>query len=589
MHALLAALLLLQSPADSSPTTPPSRDTVGYWQQRVRYRIEARLDERRGAVVARGVLTYVNNSPDTLREMYVHQYLNAFRPGSRWSAADEREGRVRFQHLPEPAFAYERFTETPTFDGTPVAPQYPGGTDSTVVRFALPRPLAPGDSLEATFAWDARPSLLPRRQGRRGRSFDLAQWYPKVAVYDRGGWRPHALVPAGEFYGEFGEYDVSLIVPNDQVVGASGVPVEGDPGWQRALRWGAVHATAAAYGAIAAAPESAVPANFKRVRFLARDAHHFAWSASPDYRYEGGVYVRPAGAAEMRFPTWDSVAVHVLYRPGDEREWGQGQAVERTRRALRWLEHVYGKYGYPQMTNLHRIESGGTEFPMMMMNGSASQGLILHEGGHIYSYGMLANNEWRSGWMDEGLTEYQTEWAQGLTPHDRASSTTPLDSLLAADTAGAARTRASAAARPAGYRARGVRPAPEDATALEQYRRDLLGRAEPIGTSGERFNEFGIYNSMIYDRAAMMYDALRDVLGEGAFLSFLRGYYARWAFRHVDETAMGAEGGRAAGLITAQRHHLHGGRRHYAFEHRLHEQPADARRRRARRRNGPDR
>ncbi|HWJ24420.1 MAG TPA: hypothetical protein VNS52_18820, partial [Gemmatimonadaceae bacterium] len=422
-HALLTALLLLQqqqpAPRASvvSATTPPSRDTVGYWQQRVRYVIDATLDEAKGAARARATLTYVNNSPDTLRELYVHQYLNAFRPGSKWSAADEREGRVRYQRMRDPAYAYERFTTAPTVDGVAVTPEYPGAPDSTVVRLALPHPLAPGDSLVATFAWEARPSTLPRRQGRRGRSFDFAQWFPKVAVYDRAGWEPRALVPAGEFYGEFGEYDVTLVVPEDQVIGATGVPVEGDPGWRRALRWGAVHTASGAYGDVGrdepAASTSSTsisppPAGYKRVRFVARDVHHFAWSASPDYRYEGGAYVRPAGEPAMRFPTWDTVAINVLYRPGDERQWGNGQAVERTRRALRWLEHVYGRYGYPQMTNLHRIEGGGTEFPMMMMNGSASQGLILHEGGHIFTYGMLANNEWRSGWMDEGLTEYQT-------------------------------------------------------------------------------------------------------------------------------------------------------------------------------------
>ena len=79
--------------------------------------------------------------------------------------------------------------------------------------------------------------------------------------------------------------------------------------------------------------------------------------------------------------------------------------------ALQWLEYVFGPYAYPQMTNLHRIEGGGTEFPMMMMNGSASQGLILHEGGHIFAHGILANNEWRSGWLDEGLTSYVSSWA----------------------------------------------------------------------------------------------------------------------------------------------------------------------------------
>ncbi|HWJ24776.1 MAG TPA: hypothetical protein VNS52_20610, partial [Gemmatimonadaceae bacterium] len=218
-HALLTALLLLQqqqpAPRASvvSSTTPPSHDTVGYWQQRVRYVIDATLDEAKGAARARATLTYVNNSPDTLRELYVHQYLNAFRPGSKWSAADEREGRVRYQRMRDPAYAYERFTAAPTVDGVAVTPEYPGAPDSTVVRLALPHPLPPGDSLVSTFVWEARPSTLPRRQGRRGRSFDFAQWFPKVAVYDRAGWEPRALVPAGEFYGEFGEYDVTLVAP----------------------------------------------------------------------------------------------------------------------------------------------------------------------------------------------------------------------------------------------------------------------------------------------------------------------------------------------------------------------------------------
>ncbi|MCH8145662.1 MAG: hypothetical protein IIA55_13175 [Gemmatimonadetes bacterium] len=82
--------------------------------------------------------------------------------------------------------------------------------------------------------WQARPSTLPRRQGRRGRRYDFAQWYPRVVVYDRGGWQDHPLYPAGEFYGEFATYDVTFDVAEDQVVGSTGVPVEGDPGWERA-------------------------------------------------------------------------------------------------------------------------------------------------------------------------------------------------------------------------------------------------------------------------------------------------------------------------------------------------------------------
>ena len=130
----------VKNPAESSP---PSGDTIGYWQQHVRYRIVARLDEPAMRLQSRGELVYVNNSPDTLREMYFHQYLNAFRPDSKWSAVDEHENRVRFQDLTDPNYGYERFTQAPVVNGIPVIVDYPGSPDSTVVHFRLPTPLAP--------------------------------------------------------------------------------------------------------------------------------------------------------------------------------------------------------------------------------------------------------------------------------------------------------------------------------------------------------------------------------------------------------------------------------------------------------------
>lgn len=510
---------LLQQATFQGATTPPSGDTTGYWQQGVHYRIVATLDEEQNKLRADGVLTYVNHSPDTLREMYFHQYLNAFRPGSKWSARDEKENRVRFQELAEPNFGYERFRQAPVVGGTPVIIDYPGAPDSTVVHFKLPKNLAPGDSVEIRFAWDARPSTVTRRQGRRGRTYDFAQWYPKVAVYDRAGWEPNALVPAGELYGEYGTYDVTLIVRDDQVLASTGVPISGDPGWARVSRNGPPRTAAEAYGAASDEP-TAAPAGFRAVRFVARDVHHFAWSASPDYRYEGGTYVRQVAAWRTHFPTWDTVSVNVLFKPGDDTTWGGGRAVERTVFALKWLESIYGPYAYPQITNVHRLDPGGTEFPMMIMDGSASQGLILHEAGHIFTYGILGNNEWRSGWLDEGLTDYQTDWAQKLTPQERIGVALPPPLL------------------PEGYRVEAVTIPVNDSTNLGQVNLELTGRAQPIGTSAANFSEFGIYNEMIYDRAKLMYGQLRDVMGDSAFRAFLRDYYATWALKHVDERAM---------------------------------------------------
>src|SRR4051812_8113430 len=299
---MLGIAVLLQIAA--AGTTPPSGDTTGYWQQRVNYSIIVHLDEGLMGFTAQGRLRYVNNSPDTLREMYFHQYLNAFKPRSKWSAVDEREHRDRFQNLREPDYGYERFTRAPTVDGIPTLVDYPGSPDSTVVHLRLPKPLAPGDSLNIDMAWEGRPSTVPRRQARRGRTYDLAQWYPKVAVYDRGGWQPNPLVPAGELYGEFGTYDVTIVAREDQVLAATGIVVSGDPGWARVSRTGEPwlpHAPST----LPAAPVVVAPAGERSVRFLAENVHHFAWSASPEYIYEGSRYVR-RDTVRRRYPTFDT-------------------------------------------------------------------------------------------------------------------------------------------------------------------------------------------------------------------------------------------------------------------------------------------
>src|SRR6266700_910843 len=223
LHLLLALAL-----ADTTPGP-------GYWQQRVAYTIRASLDESAGVLSGHVSIAYVNASPDTLRDFYVHQYLNAFRPGSRWAAADSTEGRVRYQHMPDPDYAYERISAA-TVMGQALAPDYPDAPDSTIAHWTLPRPLAPGDSMTVDLDWTARPSTLARRQGRdpATRRYDFAQWYPKVVVFDTHGWEAHPVYPGGEFYGEWGTFDVTLDLPADQVIGATGVPVEGDPGWEHA-------------------------------------------------------------------------------------------------------------------------------------------------------------------------------------------------------------------------------------------------------------------------------------------------------------------------------------------------------------------
>ena len=472
------ALRLLQQ-------TAPAPTPGAYWQQQVAYEISARLDEPSGVLSGAQRIQYVNRSPDTLTTFSLHLYLNAFRPGSRWSNADSVEGRRRFNDLRDPDFAFNHVSNVRIM-GAAVQPVYPFAPDSTIVRFALPRPVGPGESLEAEMEWNARPSTTPRRQGRQGRRFDFAQWYPKVVVYDRYGWNERPLYPAGEFYGEFATFLVDLDVPADQVIGATGVPVCGNPGWERVnqIRPRPVDYQRNYYGSRtpAATCDGAGPGR-KKIRWYAEDVHHFAMSLNPNYRYEGGRY--------------EDVAVHVLYQPGDDTTWGKGIAVDRTVTALAWLDRVFGKFAWPQLTNVHRIEGGGTEFPMMVMNGSADQGLIVHEGGHNYTMGILANNEWREGWLDEGFTTFQTTWFwenQG---------------------------------KPGLYEQ-------VEANILEL---DLDAYSEPASLRSETYRDFTSYNIAIYSRGEFFFQQLRHLVGDETMYRILRTFYDRWKLKHVDEAA----------------------------------------------------
>jgi hypothetical protein len=376
-------------------------------------------------------------------------------------------------------------------------PQYPGAPDSTVLALPLPQPLAPGDSVTVLLEWESRLATTPRRQGREGRHYDWAHWYPRIAVHDTAGWQVQQLLPQGEFWGEFASYDVTLQVAEDQVLAATGTPVRGDPGWERVLRAGGVH-----HGSGAAAPRTErrlgllppePPEGSRQVRWVADSVIHFAWNADPEFIYERG--------------SWRDIALHVLYRPGGAEDWGNGTALERTRVAMDWVEELFGPYPYPQLTNVQRIESGGTEFPMLIMNGSASQGLIVHEVLHQYAHAIMANNEWAEGWLDEGLTSFLTNWF---------------------------------------FEARGQTGIWEGQMSSMQ-RRERAGALEPIATPGADFSDFATYQAMTYTRASLVFRMLRWLIGEDAFRSGLRLYYDQNRLSHVYEADLRRAMGQAAG------------------------------------------
>ena len=457
---------------------------TGY-AQGVEYRIEATLDERSEVLRGRAQLRYTNRAPAPLDTLYFHQHLNAFRPNSAWARRELEYGIERFQRLGPQEHGFERLRSA-RVNGRVVRAAYPFAPDSTVLALPLPEPLRTGRAATVALEWDARPATIPRRQGRMGRHYDFAHWYPRIAVHEDGAWQVQPLLPQGEFYGEFASYDVTLDVAADQVLAATGVPVAGDPGWAGVARAGAAPPRYArdAYPPRDARSLGLLPsrpaAGRKHVRWRAERVHHFAWNADPRFVYEGG--------------EWRGIPLHALFLPFDT-AWPDGRAIRRMRESLDWLDGVFGRYPYPQLTASRRIESrGATEFPMLMMNSSGSRGQVMHETVHQFAHAVLANNEWRDAWLDEGLTDFLTLWwweEQGL-----AQWRPVIDSI---------------------------------------QHRQAVGAVQPVAIAAREFGDPRIYSLMSYDKAALVFRMLREYLGADVMRGVLRHYYEQNAFTHVDE------------------------------------------------------
>ena len=455
------------------------------FHQGVHYTIEAVLNDSSHVLRARERIRYTNHSPQKIDTVWFHLHLNAFRPNSAWAQRELQFNNRRFQDLGPDDHAYERIRSV-RVGGRVVKAVFPNSPDSTVMAVPLPTSLQPGMSVSLLIDWTARLSTLPRRQGRRGNHYDFAQWYPRVAVYDRGGWQVQPLMPQGEFYGEFATYDVTLEVPKDHVVGATGVPVSGDPGWEKA-NIDAARPPVYKRDAYDDDPTESlglfdrkIAAANKRIHWRAKDVHHFAWTTNPLYKYEGG--------------TVGNTAIHVLFLPADT-NWA-GLALQRTAKAIQFMESLFGPYVWPQITNVHRVEGGGgTEFPMMIMDASSSEGLIVHEIAHQWVHGMFGNNEWREGWLDEGVASF-------------------IDNLYAES----------------------VGRRPNYAAQIQQVVRfDTMPTARPMSTKSADFADMTSYSVMTYSKPSLVLRMLMDLVGETAFRAGLKRYYEENKLEHVDE------------------------------------------------------
>ncbi|MEO8636004.1 MAG: M1 family metallopeptidase [Gemmatimonadales bacterium] len=407
------ALVRAQAVADSSPFRPldlptpgavrtgSGRPGAGYWQQRVDYRIRATLDSATHILTGRETIHYVNHSPDALSYLWMHVEQNICEPGSLTNLLDQPPlvflG-TAFDFSCQ-GFAGGLTLESITALGRPLTHTIFG----TTMRVDLAGPLVPGGFIDVDVAWHFPiPPFGAGRMGRDGELYEIAQWYPRMAVYDDvKGWNHEPYIGAGEFYLEYGSFDVALTVPASFIVSATGTlrnPLEVLTAAQRTRL---VHArTADSAVAIITEAEAGHPAltrprttgNFTW-RFHADSVRDFAFAAAPHFQWDAS--------------GWHGILIHTYYRPGAAL-WKEANTIVRD--ALRYYSQQWYPYPYAHMSSIEGpIE--GMEYPMMTFDPAGPtridlQWVLAHELGHQWMPMIVGSNERLYPWMDEGFNTF---------------------------------------------------------------------------------------------------------------------------------------------------------------------------------------
>lgn len=361
----------------------------GYWQQHVDYTMEVDMDVETYQYTGSQQLVYTNNSPDTLNRVFYHLYYNAFQPGSemdlRLQSIKDPDGRMiengksRIASLSETEMGYLHTTALKQ-DGTAVT----FNEEGTILVVELNQPLLPGAKTTLDMAFIGQVPVQIRRSGRNskeGVALSMSQWYPKLCEYDIEGWHPNPYI-AREFHGVWGNFDVKLTLDKEYTVGGSGYlqnPEEIGHGYE--------------------SPGTKVKTKGKTLtwHFVAPQVHDFMWAADPDYVHD---------VVDME----DGPTLHFFYKNNPEIQENWKKLQPKTEKTMRFFSKNIGKYPYDQYSVIQGGD-GGMEYAMSTLITGQRKfpslvGVMVHEMAHSWFQHVLATNESKYEWMDEGFTTF---------------------------------------------------------------------------------------------------------------------------------------------------------------------------------------
>lgn len=479
-----------------------------YFQQEVNYKIDVKLNDKNHSLSAYEEFEYINNSPTALDRIYIHLWPNAYKNNETALARQLYDMNNMVMQYGDASTL--GFIDSLAFkiDGKDARWEYhPEHIDIAILH--LNSVLKPGESITVSTPFRVMlPSGKISRLGHIDESYQITQWYPKPAVYDKNGWHAMPYLTQGEFYSEYGSFDVSITLPKNYVVGATGdLQTESEIEFLNER----VAATKDRYEKDNFSKSKDFPESdsaYKTIRFTQSNVHDFAWFADKRFEVLKGEVDLPHSARKVT--TW------AMFTPANHEVWEN--ALEYLHDGTYYYSLWNGDYPYNHVTAVDGTISagGGMEYPNVTVIGSTSSAqqlevVIVHEVGHNWFYGQLGSNERDHAWMDEGLnTLNELRYIQTKYPKNQQLS----DMMMGmAD------------------KVHLEHLSHHDMSDLSYQMSASYGIDQPIELPSDEYNQLN-YGAIVYAKTGLVFTYLRDYLGDEEFDKAMRYYYSQWEFKH---------------------------------------------------------
>ncbi len=460
----------------------------GYWQQKVDYKMDVVVDAKNYQYKGKQTLLYSNNSPDTLKRVFFHLYNNAFQPGSEMDArlqniadpdrrmitktkiGDKEIKQSRIAKLKPSEIGYLKVSNLKQ-DGLETQNKEVG----TILEVTLAKPLLPNTTTSFTLDFDGQVPVQIRRSGRNnveGVEFSMSQWYPKIAEFDFEGWHADPYI-AREFHGVWGDFDVKITIDKDYVLGGSGCLQNNNEigkGYQDP-------------GVIVSYPKKN---KYLTWHFVAPNVHDFTWAADKNYLHD--IVQMPSGTK-----------LHFLYKNNPKIIDNWKKAQTETALLMEFYNKTVGEYPYKQYSVIQGGD-GGMEYAMCtLILGEGSYegliGVIAHEMAHSWFQHLLATNESKHGWMDEGFTSFLEDLGMNEIATKKVDN-------------------------------------PHAGSYKGYFFMVDSGKELPQSTHADRFDFNQIYSITSYSKGAVFLAQLGYLIGRDNLMKTIKRYYSDFKFKH---------------------------------------------------------